>query len=114
MLQQFNGMVRYVVGHAALEEKERAVISQRTKAAGRRKGLWAGSRQSPAGRGRAIGNAHQKTEADAHADVVMPVIREAQAGGLDFFISNQQSICALHRLSNRWPNLGPSEGDFRR
>ena len=67
--------------YAALE-KERALRSQRTKPP------W--PPQRPVGRSsaipgwdeaRTIGNAAQKAEAEAHADIVLPAIREAQAAG---------------------------------
>jgi DNA invertase Pin-like site-specific DNA recombinase len=68
--------------HAALAEKERAVISQRTKAAlapAKARGQVLGNpRLADA---RAIANAAHMAGADAHAEVVMPAIREAQAPG---------------------------------
>ena len=67
---------------AALAEKERAVISQRTVAAlaaAKARGQALGNpRLSEA---RAIANAAHKAEADAHTDNVAPAIREAQAAG---------------------------------
>ena len=67
---------------AALAQKERALISQRTRAAlaaAKARGVvLGGPRLAEA---RALSNAIQKAEADAHAAVVMPVIREAQAAG---------------------------------
>ena len=67
---------------AALAEKERAVISQRTVAAlaaAKARGQALGNpRLSEA---RAIANAAHKAEADAHTDSVAPAIREAQAAG---------------------------------
>jgi DNA invertase Pin-like site-specific DNA recombinase len=68
--------------YAALAEKERAVISQRTKAAlaaAKARGQALGNpRLADA---RAIANAAHKAEADAHAEAVAPAIREAQAAG---------------------------------
>ena len=68
--------------YAALAEKERAVISQRTKvalAAANVRGQALGNpRLSEA---RAIANAAHNAGADAHADAVTPAIREAQAAG---------------------------------
>ena len=67
---------------AALAEKERAVISQRTVAAlaaAKARGLVLGNpRLSEA---RAIANAAHKAGADTFADIVKPAIREAQAAG---------------------------------
>ena len=67
---------------AALAEKERALISQRTKAAlaaAKARGQALGNpRLSEA---RAIANAAHKAEADAHAAIVAPAIHEAQAAG---------------------------------
>jgi DNA invertase Pin-like site-specific DNA recombinase len=67
---------------AALAEKERAVISQRTKvgpAAAKARGQVHGSpRLSDAC---AAVNASPVAGAEAHADIVMPAIREAQAAG---------------------------------
>ena len=67
---------------AALAEKERALISERTKAAlaaAKARGQALGNpRLSEA---RAIANAAHKAEADAHAATVAPVIHEAQAAG---------------------------------
>jgi DNA invertase Pin-like site-specific DNA recombinase len=67
---------------AALAQKERALISQRTRAAL----AAAKARGTILGNPRlaeisALSNAAQKAEADAHAAVVMPLIREAQAAG---------------------------------
>jgi DNA invertase Pin-like site-specific DNA recombinase len=67
---------------AALAERERALISSRTKAAlaaAKARGqVLGGPRLAEA---RAIGHARLKAEADAHADAVMPIIREAQGAG---------------------------------
>jgi len=67
---------------AALAQKERALISQRTKAAlaaAKARGQALGNpRLSEA---RAIANAANKAEADAHTAIVAPAIREAQAAG---------------------------------
>ena len=67
---------------AALAEKERALISQRTKAAlaaAKARGQALGNpRLSEA---RAIANAAHRAGADAHAETVMPAIRDAQAAG---------------------------------
>jgi DNA invertase Pin-like site-specific DNA recombinase len=68
--------------YAALAEKERAVISQRTKAAlaaAKARGQALGNpRLSEA---RAIANAAHKAGADAHTAIVAPAIAEAQAAG---------------------------------
>ena len=68
--------------YAALAEKERAAISQRTKAAlaaAKARGQVLGNpRLADA---RAIAHAALRAEACAHADAVMPVIRQAQAAG---------------------------------
>jgi DNA invertase Pin-like site-specific DNA recombinase len=68
--------------YAALAEKERAVISQRTKAAlaaAKARGQALGNpRLSDA---RAIAHGRLKAGAEAHATAVMPAIREAQAAG---------------------------------
>ena len=68
--------------YAALAEKERAVISQRTRAAlaaAKARGQALGNpRLSEA---RAIANAAHKAEADAHTASVAPLIAEAQAAG---------------------------------
>ncbi len=66
--------------YAALAEKERAVISARTKAAlaaAKARGQVLGNPRLD--EARAIGNAVQKNDADAHADAVLPAIRKAQA-----------------------------------
>ncbi len=68
--------------YAALAEKERAVISQRTKAAlaaAKARGQALGNPRLA--EARAIANAAHKAGADAHADIVVPAIREAQAAG---------------------------------
>jgi DNA invertase Pin-like site-specific DNA recombinase len=68
--------------YAALAEKERALISQRTKAAlaaAKARGQSLGNPRLP--EARAIAHAASRAGADAHADTVMPVIREAQAAG---------------------------------
>ncbi len=69
--------------YAALAEKERAVISQRTRAAlaaAKARGQALGNpRLSP--KARAIANAAHKAEADAHSALVAPAIGEAQAAG---------------------------------
>ena len=67
--------------YAALAEKERAVISQRAKAAWRRKGPRTGARQPSARRCSRGRYAAQKAEANADTDIVVPAIREAQAAG---------------------------------
>jgi DNA invertase Pin-like site-specific DNA recombinase len=68
--------------HAALAERERQIISARTKAAlvaAKARGQALGNpRLSEA---RAIANAAHKAEADAHTASVTPPIAEAQAAG---------------------------------
>ena len=68
--------------YAALAEKERVVISQRTKAAltaAKARGQVLGNpRLADA---RAVAHAALKAEADAHAAIVAPAIREAQVAG---------------------------------
>ena len=68
--------------YAALAEKERVVISQRTKAAltaAKARGQVLGNpRLADA---RAVAHAALKAEADAHAAIVAPAIRAAQAAG---------------------------------
>jgi DNA invertase Pin-like site-specific DNA recombinase len=67
---------------AALAQKERAMISERTKAglaAARARGVKLGGPNLA--EVRAIVLARQKAEADAHARAVMPAIHEAQAAG---------------------------------
>ena len=68
--------------YAALAEKERAVISHRTKAAlaaAKARGQALGNPRLA--EARAVAHAALKAEASAHADAVMPAIREAQAVG---------------------------------
>jgi DNA invertase Pin-like site-specific DNA recombinase len=68
--------------YAALAQKERAMISERTKAglaAARARGVVLGGPNLA--EVRAIVLARQKAEADAHAAAVMPVMREVQAAG---------------------------------
>jgi DNA invertase Pin-like site-specific DNA recombinase len=80
--------------YAALAEKERAVISQRTKAAlaaAKARGQALGNpRLSDA---RAVAHGRLRAEAEAHAAVVMPAIREAQAAGAN---SLRQIAAALN------------------
>ena len=67
---------------AALAEKERALISQRTKAAlaaAKARGQTLGNPRLA--EARAIANAAHKAGADAHTASVAPAIREAQAAG---------------------------------
>jgi DNA invertase Pin-like site-specific DNA recombinase len=68
--------------YAALAEKERTLISSRTKAAlaaAKARGqVLGGPKLAEA---RAISHARLKANAEAHADAVMPMIREAQAAG---------------------------------
>jgi DNA invertase Pin-like site-specific DNA recombinase len=68
--------------YAALAEKERALISSRTKAAlaaAKARGqILGGPRLAEA---RAISHARLKADAEAHSLAVMPTIREAQAAG---------------------------------
>jgi DNA invertase Pin-like site-specific DNA recombinase len=68
--------------YAALAEKERRLISQRTKAAlkaAKARGVQLGNPQIA--KAQAIGAARVKTEADRFAANVLPVIREAQKAG---------------------------------
>jgi DNA invertase Pin-like site-specific DNA recombinase len=68
--------------YAALAQKERAMISERTKAglaAARARGVVLGGPNLA--EVRAIVLARQKAEADTHARAVLPAIREAQAAG---------------------------------
>ena len=68
--------------YAALAEKERTVISQRTKAAlaaAKARGQVLGNPRLA--EARAIVNATRTATADTFADAVMPAIREAQAAG---------------------------------
>ena len=81
--------------YSALAEKERAVISQRAKAAlaaAKARGQVLGNpRLADA---RAVAHAALKAEASADADVVMPAIREALAAGAK---SLRQIAFALNR-----------------
>jgi DNA invertase Pin-like site-specific DNA recombinase len=68
--------------YAAPAEKERALISQRTKvalAAAKARGAVLGNPRLA--EARAIANAAHKAAADAHADFVAPAIRDAQVAG---------------------------------
>jgi DNA invertase Pin-like site-specific DNA recombinase len=68
--------------YAALAEKERTLISQRTKAAlkaAKARGVRLGNPQIK--KAQAAGNARVKAEADRFAANVLPVIREAQRAG---------------------------------
>lgn len=68
--------------YAALAEKERALIAQRTKAAlaaAKARGVRLGNPSLAEAQAR--GTATGKTKADAFAAQVLPVIREAQAAG---------------------------------
>jgi DNA invertase Pin-like site-specific DNA recombinase len=68
--------------YAALAEKERAVISQRTKAAlaaTKARGTVLGNPRLA--EARAIAHAAASAEAEARTDAVIPAIREAQAAG---------------------------------
>jgi DNA invertase Pin-like site-specific DNA recombinase len=68
--------------YAALAEKERALISQRTKAAlkaAKARGVRLGNPQIA--KAQAVGNARVKAEADRFAANALPVIREAQRAG---------------------------------
>jgi DNA invertase Pin-like site-specific DNA recombinase len=68
--------------YPALAEKERAVISQRTKAAlaaAKARGQTLGNPNLA--EARAIAHAGLIAAADAHAEAVMPTIKEAQASG---------------------------------
>jgi DNA invertase Pin-like site-specific DNA recombinase len=68
--------------YAALAQKERAMISERTKAglaAARARGVVLGGPNLAEVRAGVL--ARQKAEADAHAVAVMPAIREVQAAG---------------------------------
>jgi DNA invertase Pin-like site-specific DNA recombinase len=80
--------------YAAPAEKERAVISQRTKAAlaaAKARGQALGNpRLSDA---RAVAHGRLRAEAGAHAAAVMPAIREAQAAGAN---SLRQIAAALN------------------
>jgi DNA invertase Pin-like site-specific DNA recombinase len=67
---------------AALAEKERAVISQRTKAAlaaAKARGQALGNPRLE--EARAVANARHKAGADTFADAIKPAIREAKASG---------------------------------
>jgi DNA invertase Pin-like site-specific DNA recombinase len=67
---------------ASVAEQERRLISERTKAAlaaARARGVMLGNPRLT--ELSAAANARLKTEADAHALAVMPLIREAQAAG---------------------------------
>lgn len=69
--------------YAALAEKERSMISARTKAALAQKkaqGVVLGNRTNLA-EAQAMGNAVQAAQADDFAGNVLPIIREVQAGG---------------------------------
>jgi DNA invertase Pin-like site-specific DNA recombinase len=68
--------------YAALAEKERTLISSRTKAAlAAAKARWQILGGPKLAEARAISHARLKADAEAHADAVMPMIREAQAAG---------------------------------
>ena len=78
--------------YAALAEKERALISQRTTAAlaqAKQRGVQLGNRTNLA-EARAKGNDIQRAQADAFAASVMPVIRQLQAQG----ITTERAIAA--------------------
>jgi DNA invertase Pin-like site-specific DNA recombinase len=68
--------------HAALAEKERALIAKRTKdalAAAKARGVTLGGPNLP--EAREIAQARIKAHADQHAANVLPIIREAQRHG---------------------------------
>jgi DNA invertase Pin-like site-specific DNA recombinase len=67
---------------AALAEKERSLISTRTRqalAAAKARGVILGVLKLPQARKRAV--AAVKAEADCHAANILPIIREAQTAG---------------------------------
>ena len=79
--------------YAALAEKERAVISQRTKAAlvaAKARGQALGNPRLCLGR--AIANAAHKAEADAHSAIVAPAIRAAQAARREIPTPNRRRL----------------------
>jgi len=94
-----------------LAERERAVISARTKAAlaaAKARGQALGNpRLSEA---RAIANAAHKAEADAHSAIVAPAIREAQAAGA----KSLRQIAAALNARGIATARGPVGGSDRR
>jgi DNA invertase Pin-like site-specific DNA recombinase len=69
--------------YAALAEKERRLISERTKlalAARKARGLALGNRTNTAAAA-AAGRATQQVQADAMAESILPIVRTLQAAG---------------------------------
>jgi DNA invertase Pin-like site-specific DNA recombinase len=97
--------------YAALAEKERALISQRTKAAlkaAKARGVRLGNPQIA--KAQAVGNARVKAEADRFAANVLPVIREAQRAGATSLRAIAQALNARGIATARGVNLSGTAG----